>query len=236
MSRAQSSIIYRSRGNLIYRHDRYEKELFSPGPSGTQTSDTIRKRREVIQHAVALQYIITEIVLKDKPLSEDIILRTHYILTEALDIPGGISWKQYAGKYRTTHVQAGSNSFVSPKIVPAKVRELVADFEADQKRIEVDRNVDPFILAAKYCNELATIHPFVNGNGRTCRLILNAILLKYAGIVVYLGENDEGRQKYLDIQIRAGEHMEGPGELAALVLRKALTRYRALKGKLTGMR
>ena len=32
-------------------------------------------------------------------------------------------------------------------------------------------------------------------DGRMCRLILNAILLEYAGIVVCLGENEESRQE-----------------------------------------
>jgi hypothetical protein len=67
-----------------------------------------------------------------------------------------------------------------------------------------------------------------------CRLILNAILLKYAGVVVALGENDESREEYLAIQRRAGEHMDGPGELAALVLKKATVKYRHIKQKLTG--
>ncbi|OJJ96298.1 hypothetical protein ASPACDRAFT_47068 [Aspergillus aculeatus ATCC 16872] len=78
------------------------------------------------------------------------------------------------------------------------------------------------------------IHPFADGNGRMCRLILNAILLKYAGIVISVGENDEGRRQYLDIQRRSGEHMKGSGELETLILKKLIPRYRALKQKVTG--
>ncbi|KAH0544522.1 hypothetical protein FGG08_001294 [Glutinoglossum americanum] len=71
------------------------------------------------------------------------------------------------------------------------------------------------------------IHPIVDGNGRTCRLILNAILLKYAGVIVAIGEQDEDRKQYIEIQKRAGEQMEGSGELAAFVLKKATTRHAA---------
>ena len=67
-----------------------------------------------------------------------------------------------------------------------------------------------------------------------CRLILNVILLKYAGVVVCLGENDESRVECHAIQRKAGEQMEGCGELASLVLRKAIGRYRGFKQKLTG--
>jgi hypothetical protein len=58
--------------------------------------------------------------------------------------------------------------------------------------------------------------------------------LRYAGVLVTLGEHDEGRKEYLDIQRRAGEHMEGSGELATLVLKKATAKYRTIKQKLTG--
>ncbi|PLB48789.1 Fic-domain-containing protein [Aspergillus steynii IBT 23096] len=202
--------------------------------SGTLTSHIVRSRREVIQHALAFQHIITRMVLNDEPLTEELILNTHYILTKKIDTPGGTSWREYSGKYRTVHVHAGATNFVTPKYVPTKVRELVSEFEADITRIEASQDIDPFTLAAKYCSDFVMIHPFVDGNGRMCRLILNAILLKYAGIVLCLGENDESRQQYLDIQRRAGERMEGSGELAALILKKSIARYRTLKQKLAG--
>ena len=114
------------------------------------------------------------------------------------------------------------------------MKELIQEFNEDIAKAEKTHSLDPFTLAAKYCNDFVMIHPFLDGNGRMCRLILNAILLKYAGVVVCLGENDESREEYLAIQRRAGEHMEGSGELASLVLKKAMGRYRILKQKLTG--
>jgi len=77
------------------------------------------------------------------------------------------------------------------------------------------------------------IHPFVDENGRICKLILNTILLRYAGVVVALGEHDESREEYLDIQRRAGEHMESSGEPATLGLKKATAKHRTIKQKLT---
>ena len=79
------------------------------------------------------------------------------------------------------------------------------------------------------------IHPFLDGNDRMCRLILNAILLRYAGVVVCLGKNDEvARSTSIFSEGLGGGHMEGSGELASLVLKKAMGGYRLLKQKLTG--
>ncbi|KAE8311058.1 fido domain-containing protein [Aspergillus transmontanensis] len=212
----------------------YEKKLIEAIHSKTPASHIIRSRREVVQHALALNFLINEMVVLDKPLSEGLILRTHRILTEFIDTAGGIPWTEYSGKYRKVHVHAGNTNFVSPKFIPAKMRELVAEFETDVHKIEATHILDPFALAAKYCNDFVMIHPFADGNGRMCRLIMNAILLKYAGIVVCLGEHDESRQQYIDIQKRAGERMEGSGELASLILKKSISRYRTIKQKITG--
>ena len=167
-------------------------------------------------------------------MSEEVILETHRILTHKIDAPGGTPCAEYAGRYRHIHIHAGRTNFVTPNFVPQKMRELIQEFNSNIEDAERTKVLDPFTLAAKYCNDFVMIHPFVDGNGRMCRLILNAILLKYAGVIVAIGEDDESREEYLAIQRRAGEQMEGSGELAALVLKKATARYRAIKQKLTG--
>lgn len=174
--------------------------------------------------------------VQDQPLTEELILDTHKILCSDIDIDDGPRGQSYAGHYRTVPVRAGNCGFVPPHRVPAKMRELVEEFNQDITRAEKAQTLDPFSLAAKYCQAFVMIHPFLDGNGRTCRLILNAILLKYAGILVPLGENDESRQEYLGIARRAGEQMEGSGELATLILRGATSKLRSLKQKLRGRR
>ncbi|MBV5323390.1 Fic family protein, partial [bacterium] len=96
------------------------------------------------------------------------------------------------------------------------------------------KSIDPFSLAAKYSMEFVQIHPFRDGNGRMCRIILNAILCRYAGIIVPIGEHDEERDEYLGIKRRASQEMEGHGEYASYVLKRSLTRLRALKKKMAG--
>jgi fido (protein-threonine AMPylation protein) len=228
--------IFTSSSNPQFRSPEYEGKLISAIHSKLPLSHVIRSRREVIQHAKALQYIVSEMVEKNQLLSEEIIMSTHRILCSDIDIEGrgelgGISAKVYAGRYRTIQVAAGSTNFVNPKFIPKKMAELVEEFNQDIARAEESGVLDPFSLAAKYCSDFVMIHPFADGNGRTCRLILNAILLKYAGIVVPIGEHDGDRAEYIEAQRKADE-MEGNGELSSLVLKKAWVRYRALRKKM----
>ncbi|KAI9797806.1 MAG: hypothetical protein M1833_005309 [Piccolia ochrophora] len=218
------------------RSDAYQKALKAMVTSKSNIDKThiIRSRREVIQHARALQHITTAIAVEDQLLTEKLILETHKMLCTDIDIEGGASARAYAGKYRTVPVRAGSCGFVPPSFVPAKMKAFIEEFNNDIATAEGTEEMDPFALAAKYCQEFVQIHPFLDGNGRTCRLILNAILLKYAGILVPIGEHDDARAEYLGIARRAGEEMEGSGELATLVLRGSTGKLRALKQKLRG--
>lgn len=54
---------------------------------------------------------------------------------------------------------------------------------------EEKMSIDPFSIAAKYSLEFVQIHPFWDGNGRICRMILNAVLCRYGGIIVPTGEH-----------------------------------------------
>jgi len=76
---------------------------------------------------------------------------------------------------------------------------MITEYNDDMTKAASDGSMDPFCLAAKYCHKFVNIHPFADGNGRTCRIILTAMLLKYAGIVVPIGENDDDRSEYLGV-------------------------------------
>lgn len=203
-----------------------------------------RSRKEIIQHALAFKYIAIRMILQNEPLSEQLIKDTHKVLTEGLDSDDGDRSETYSGQYRTEEVVAGMSGMFTPTAqVAMAMRRVVAEFNQDIAAAEANRVLDPYALAAKYCHKFVNIHPFLDGNGRTCRLILNTILLKYAGIVVPIGEKDEDREDYMEIankatmaeQVEEDERSRDPwGELASFVLRKGAEKMQTLRNTLKG--
>lgn len=161
--------------------------------------------REVVQHARALSFMIDKMVLHENYLTEYIILKAHKILTHKVDAAGGDKYTEYGGVYRTIHVGAGLTPFAAPENVHSEMRAMIAEYKRDIDAANLAGHLDPYMLAAKYCHKFVNIHLFLDGNGRTCRLILNAILLAYAGVVVPLGETESKRETYLAVACRASE-------------------------------
>ena len=58
------------------------------------------------------------------------------------------------------------------------------------------RHLHPVILATEMHERLVSIHPFIDGNGRTARLVMNLILLQNGYTIVNLKGNPKNRLKY----------------------------------------
>ena len=128
-----------------------------------------------------------------------------------MDTADGDSYQSYGGKYRTESVGAGLHTFTPPDQVPVEMARMVQEYNDDLDKAAADGELDPYEMAAKYCHKFVNIHPFLDGNGRTCRIILNSILLKYAGVVVPLGETESARVDYLALAARSS--MGSPQDL-----------------------
>ncbi|PNY23729.1 Uncharacterized protein TCAP_06320, partial [Tolypocladium capitatum] len=190
-------------------------------------------RNEIVHHAKAFQHIIHAFVTEKKDLTEDLIKETHRILTRGIPIVDSEGYLEVLpeeyGIYRTVIVSACTTNFTVPKFVPVKMKEMYDTLKEELIAAELQGAVDPFSIAAKYSLEFVQIHPFQDGNGRTCRMILNATLCRDTGVVVPIGERGEERAEYMGIKRRSSQHMEGHGEYATFVLQRASTRLREIK-------
>lgn len=120
---------------------------------------------EAVGHAHAYDYIQT--LATSKPLAESDILELHRLFYEKID-------GEKAGHYRTVPVFiSGSKYAVSP---PARI-------EGDMKKFvkwynDNEHQLPTPAFAALAHMKFVCIHPFIDGNGRMARLILNLALLR----------------------------------------------------------
>lgn len=132
----------------------------------TVEGKSLVEHQEAINHAEAFTFVQTlaeqkkrhEITLQD-------ILEIHkMILNKIIDAD--------AGKIRSTPVRISGSTTVLPN--PLKVPELMEEF-IQWLQTTTD---NPVQIAADAHFKLVTIHPFVDGNGRTARLLMNFILMQ----------------------------------------------------------
>ena len=129
--------------------------------------NTLIEHLEATNHANALDWVMQQIKRKPQQLGERDILQIHDIILKGID-------DYNAGEYRNVPVRISGSSVVLPN--PLKVPELMLEFV---KWLKKSKGIHPVELAAEAHYRLVTIHPFVDGNGRTARLLMNMILLMH---------------------------------------------------------
>lgn len=98
----------------------------------------------------------------------DILLQLHYLFYSKIDLLN-------AGKYRQDNVYISGFDIKLPDY--KLVTELMLNFKIDFLKI---KNLwHPIILASYAHRRLVEIHPFIDGNGRISRLLMNLILINH---------------------------------------------------------
>lgn len=131
------------------------------------------------------------------------------------------SERERPGSFREHDIQPFPGGMVPPPWpeVPA----LVADWIADAQALGAEGSAELESLARLHAR-LEQIHPFLDGNGRAGRLVLNLLLVRlgYPPAVIYKGD----RPRYLAALQRADGGDHGPlGELLARAILDNLHRF-----------
>lgn len=136
-------------GNTLTRLE--TAEVIEKGGSASLKGKSLNDQLEAINHAKAVEFIRT--LAKQKRghqyITEEDIKAIHKIILTGIN-------DEWAGKYREK--------------VPYHTAEFVQWLESQQ-------DIPPVRIAADAHFKLVTIHPFVDGNGRTARLLMNLILI-----------------------------------------------------------
>jgi Fic family protein len=141
----------------------------------TPKGASLREVHEAKNHKDAIDFIST--YLGD--FNEQFISKLHQHILKNID-------NENAGKYRKVQVFIRGSDVVLPPhiLVPKLMNDLVKWYKQNKK------DYHPFELAIITSMKFVTVHPFVDGNGRASRLIMNFLLKKnkYPEINVYVKE------------------------------------------------
>jgi Fic family protein len=148
---------------------------------------SMREHLEIINHKEAIDYIEELAHKKTEELRRTDIFNIHSIILQGID-------PKNAGKYRDVPVYVnlkdGTRHIFCDPLRIADEMDMFFDWLFSSKEEH------PVIIAAKAHTRFVSIHPFIDGNGRTARLIMNLILIQngYTPAVI---QNKE-RINYLD--------------------------------------
>lgn len=140
---------------------------------------------EAINHREAIRFV-EDLVSNKESLSEWNIKNIHTLILKEID-------NHNLGKYRMENVVISGAKHMPPKYyeIGDLMQKLIAEYHKDWN------NYHPVARATLLHGEFVKIHPFIDGNGRTSRLLLNFELMKngYAPVII----KNENRAKYYDV-------------------------------------
>ena len=150
----------------------------------TISGKTMREHLEIINHQEAIAYI-KDLTQKNTSINEREVLSIHNLILRGIH-------PEEAGRYRKVQVMIQGSSPMPPQpfLIGNEMEDFFIWFEANKNSIH------PIVLAAEMHERLITIHPFIDGNGRTSRLVMNLILLQHGYIIANIKGDYESKMQY----------------------------------------
>ena len=124
---------------------------------------SLKDHMEAVGHKEAFEFV-SELVKNNVPISESVIKQIHYLVLA--------DKKEDRGVYRRVPVRimGAQHEPVQPYLIAPKMEELLHAFVESTEHIVTK--------LARFHIEFEGIHPFIDGNGRTGRLLINLELMK----------------------------------------------------------
>jgi Fic family protein/DNA-binding XRE family transcriptional regulator len=150
----------------------------------TISGKSMREHLEAINHQEAIAYI-KELMNKNTYLIEREVLSIHNLILRGIH-------PEDAGRYRKVQVMIKGSAHMPPQpfLVAKEMEDYFIWYETNKKKLH------PIVLAAEMHERLVTIHPFIDGNGRTSRLVMNLILLQHGYVIANIKGDYDSRMRY----------------------------------------
>jgi Fic family protein len=148
---------------------------------------SMREHLEIINHKEAIDYIEELSHKKTEELRKTDIFNIHSIILQGID-------PKNAGKYRDVPVYVNLRD--GTRHIFCDPLRIVDEMDIFFNWLFSFKKEHPVIIAAEAHTRFVSIHPFIDGNGRTARLIMNLILIQngYTPVII----QNKRRINYLD--------------------------------------
>lgn len=184
----------------------------------TINGKSMKEHLEAINHAEAVDFII-QLAGNQEDLTRRTLLELHSLILKSID-------KNNAGRYRQVPVRVSGSRHEPPQ--PFLLNKMMEDYFIHYRQQK--GALHPVILAAEMHERLVSIHPFIDGNGRTARLVMNLLLLRKGYTVANLKGDEASRMAYyralekvqIDNEPEAFHHLVADAETVSLKAHLAL--------------
>lgn len=150
----------------------------------TVNGKSMKEHLEAINHSEAVDFII-QLADNREDLTRRTLLELHSLILKSID-------KSNAGRYRQVPVRISGSRHEPPQ--PFLLDKMMEDYFIHYRQQK--NELHPVILAAEMHERLVSIHPFIDGNGRTARLVMNLLLLRKGYTIAILKGDDASRMDY----------------------------------------
>ena len=178
----------------IYHSNAIEGNLLDAGETRqvvelglTITGKSLKDQAEAKNLGHALDFLETIAGNKENPITQNDIRQIHRLILEGID-------NENAGAYRTIEVVISGSDYNPPSHfkVHSEMNDLMDWLEPLSTRLD-DYAIQ--VAAAAHAH-FAQIHPFIDGNGRTARILMNLVLMR-AGFPIAIVTRED-RSRYID--------------------------------------
>jgi len=185
----------------------------------TITGKPLKDQAEARNLAEAIDYLEDLAGNPEAPIREMDIRQIHSLILKGIDDAN-------SGKYRTVPVEISGSEFKppGPESVPAQMAELGRWLESSSTPGDHFATSEGLIRAAVAHTWFVTIHPFIDGNGRVARLLMNLILMRFGYPIAIITRED--RLRYYDtLETSQSSDLSGFIGLLSECLHESLEEY-----------
>jgi Fic family protein len=152
----------------------------------TINNKKVKDHLEAINLHEAVNYV-EHLVETNEPMTERVVKDVHFLILKGME-----DGNRSAGVYRSIGVAISGSTFTPPQpyLLQKEMESFFLWYEDAKSKLH------PVELAARFHQKLVNIHPFIDGNGRTCRLLMNLVLMQNGYLPVIVKADKDMKQAY----------------------------------------